>query len=216
MGAKGEPGEIGYPGAPGSAGPSGMTGEKGVPGPVGPRVSRRWLIICCDLYSIFIRAPLECLDKLVFLDKEGMVFSEGEFWSLFLIPIFSDRGSPGYPGQPVCIERSLQRSLIIIYSISRAIPDYLVKMVSLEKKVCLIISLNSVDRRRFLQVIVVSLVCLACVYPYVYLCLCLTECHDLFICVGSRKCCNTRTSWTNRKQKEKYKDNLNYLFFLGS
>lgn len=70
MGPKGEPGEIGYPGAPGSAGPPGMTGEKGVPGPVGPRVSRFQLIRFVS-YSVSDRVQVECLDKLVFPDKQG-------------------------------------------------------------------------------------------------------------------------------------------------
>ena len=66
-----------------------MHGEKGVPGPVGPRVSTHQLIIFCVLYSFFNRALVECLDKLVFLDKQGTIFSENKliFIHLFLFSV---------------------------------------------------------------------------------------------------------------------------------
>lgn len=138
MGPKGEPGEIGYPGAPGSAGPPGMTGEKGVPGPVGPRVSRFQLIRFVS-YSVSDRVQVECLDKLVFPDKQGKVLFVNSFFllPLFLLVIVVVQV---IPVNPYVMEHSCKIfCFAIVYSICRVILVFLVKMVSLEKKVCSIV-----------------------------------------------------------------------------
>ncbi len=77
-----------------------MPGEKGVPGPVGPRVSifEFVLFFCFIVFSD--RVLPECQVKLVSPDKQGMFIFKLIF-TLICLLVFSDRGSPGYPGQSV-------------------------------------------------------------------------------------------------------------------
>ena len=138
MGPKGEAGEIGFPGTPGSAGPAGMAGEKGVPGPVGPRVSSRRT--CIQLFDalLFATKGTHWNAWPSWLSRTSRVSSSGivSVTHSCFTRTFRDRGSPGYPGQPVR-DRRFSRCVepFFFVHVDRVAPDDLVKMEMQETKV---------------------------------------------------------------------------------